>query len=256
MSSDTGAANGARRILVLNGKGGCGKTTVATNLAVAIAAAGSKVVLADCDPQRSSLHWAAQRPPRLPAVPVIRVEEPSSDDRSWQELESAGADYLIVDAGTLRDDRRLHWLLRNADAILVPILPSPIDVRVGGRFITQVLTHPHFRAAPRPLGVLANRVQPHTDNQARLEHLLGCLGHSVIATVRDKSVYGEAIGSGQGVADMIGSRAARDEMPAWRKVTGWIDALPAAAHRPAAVQARRAPIAAGRRAGRKRFAAA
>ena len=76
-----------------------------------------------------------------------------------------------------------------------------------------------------------------------------------VATFRDSPVYSEAIGSGQGVVDMIDSRAARKETPAWRQVIAWIDAQ-AVPLRPAAVQGRRAPVAAGHRATHERSATA
>ena len=68
----------ARRILVINGKGGCGKTTIATNLAVTYAASGELVALADHDPQASSTYWSELRPADLPPVNVIRAHEKSS----------------------------------------------------------------------------------------------------------------------------------------------------------------------------------
>ena len=63
----------ARRILVINGKGGCGKTTIATNLAVAYASAGHVVALMDNDPQASSSYWAEQRDPELPDVHLVEA---------------------------------------------------------------------------------------------------------------------------------------------------------------------------------------
>ena len=65
----------ARRILVVNGKGGCGKTTIATNLAVAYANSGAKVALLDNDPQASSTHWASVRDEGLPAIEVVAKHE-------------------------------------------------------------------------------------------------------------------------------------------------------------------------------------
>ena len=50
-----------KKILVVNSKGGSGKTTIATNLAVAFANQGLQVSLLDCDRQASCLHWAEER---------------------------------------------------------------------------------------------------------------------------------------------------------------------------------------------------
>lgn len=218
----------ARRILVINGKGGCGKTTIATNLAVAYARAGHSVALVDNDPQASSTYWCEQRAADLPAVSLIAAHERPKmyQTQTYRNRLPPLADRIIIDGHSNARDRDLEALLKQADVILVPLLPSSIDIRAGGRFITNLLTHRVFRSAPRPVGVIANRVQPNTETHAKLQHFLQCLEVPAVATFRDSPVYAEAAEKGLGVVDMIDSRAARKETPAWRALTRWIDEQP------------------------------
>ena len=62
-----------RHIMVLNAKGGCGKSTIATNLASYYATQDKKVALADYDPQRSSLDWLAKRPADRPVIEGVEA---------------------------------------------------------------------------------------------------------------------------------------------------------------------------------------
>src|SRR5258708_16757738 len=64
-----------RHVMVLNSKGGCGKSTLATNIAVFFSRDGHQVCIADYDPQRSSLDWLAQRPADLPAISGVAAYE-------------------------------------------------------------------------------------------------------------------------------------------------------------------------------------
>lgn len=218
----------ARRILVINGKGGCGKTTIATNLAVAYAGAGHTVSLMDNDPQASSSYWAEQRDPALPRVHLVEAHRRSSmyQTQSFQNRLPPEVDRVIVDGHSNARDRDLEMLLKQTDVVLVPLQPSSIDIQAGSRFITELVTHRVFRSSPRPLGVIANRVQPNTETHAKLQHFLACLDVPTVATFRDSPVYMEAAEQGKGVVDMIDSRAARKETPAWWELMRWIDAQP------------------------------
>ncbi len=216
-----------RRILVVNAKGGCGKTTVATNLCAAYAVRGQPVGLVDHDGQGSGAYWIAQRPADAPQVELSGSGRPALDR-------------IIIDGQPGSPAHTTDELIAMADVILVPVLPSAIDIRAGERFITALMTRPRFRAAPRPIGVIANRVQHNTPAKARLMHFLGCLNVPVAVTLRDSPLYGDAMGSGLGVADLFDVRAARREMTAWRTLVDWVeDQLPAHAGHPR-------PLAAGR----------
>jgi chromosome partitioning protein len=240
-----------RRILVINGKGGCGKTTIATNLAVAFATRGVNVALLDNDPQASSTYWADLREEGLPPVSIVATHQRPNmyQTSSFHHRLPQGTEMVIVDGHSNARGRDLESLLRQTDLILVPMLPSSIDIRAGGRFITELLTHRIYRAAPRPVGVVANRVQPNTETHDKLMHFLGCLDVPCVAQFRDSPVYTDAVEVGQGVVDMKDIRAARKETAAWKQLMGWIDEQ--------VPPPKRAPLSAGRRdqAGKQPLAA-
>ena len=224
----------ARRILVINGKGGCGKTTIATNLAVAYANRGTKVALLDNDPQASSTFWAEQRPQELPPVSVIaKHERPKMyQTQSFHHRLPEATDLVITDGHSNARGRDMDTLLRQNDMILVPVLPSAIDIRAGERFITDLLTHPIYRRQPIPVAVVANRIQPNTHSHEKLMHFLGCLDIPCVAQFRDSPVYTDAAETGQGVVDMKDCRAARKETAQWKQLLQWIDELATTAQAP------------------------
>jgi len=117
----------------------------------------------------------------------------------------------------------LDSLLKQIDLILVPILPSSIDIRAGSRFITDLVTNKLYRINPRPIGVIANRVQPNTENHDKLMNFLSCLDVPAVAEFRDSPVYVDAAEEGLGVMDMIDIRAARKEAIAWKNLVKWIN---------------------------------
>jgi chromosome partitioning protein len=153
---------------------------------------------------------------------------------------------VIIDAHSNSRDRDLETLLKQSDIVLVPILASPIDIRAGGRFIAELLTHRIFRAAPRPVGVIANRVQPKSETALKLQHFLDCLDVPNVATFRDTPAYNEAMERGRGIAELPDSRGARREYAEWKTLVNWIDAQRLGETR-ASDTIRSMPLAASRR---------
>jgi chromosome partitioning protein len=120
-----------RAILVLNAKGGSGKTTVATNLAGYYAAEGAKVVLADYDPQGSSIDWLRQRPAGAAKIGAV-------DAAAGPLRVPRSTDIVIMDAPSRTHGDQLVTLLRKAHTAVVPVVPSPVDIRAAQRFFGEL----------------------------------------------------------------------------------------------------------------------
>jgi chromosome partitioning protein len=112
-----------RHVMVMNSKGGCGKSTLATNLASHFAIEGYRVAIADYDPQRTSLDWLAMRPGDLPRVTGI-----AAYDEGLRAV-PRDTEVLVIDAPARTHGSEMNELVRRAETILVPVLPSPIDMK-------------------------------------------------------------------------------------------------------------------------------
>ena len=182
-------------ILIANSKGGCGKTTLATNLATAFAAAGKTTVLADADRQHSSLRWCMMRP-----ASVARVH--GLDWCARRGKIPGGTDRLVIDspAGTAR--RTLDTLLRRADLIVVPVLPSIFDEQASARFLALLDRLKTIRKNLVPVVLAANRVKPGTHAGDRLDIFIRSLGYRPAAHIPEHDLYGRLALDGLGLFDL------------------------------------------------------
>jgi chromosome partitioning protein len=215
----------ARRILVVNGKGGCGKTTIATNLAVAYACSGHHVALIDHDAQASTSQWYEQRPAHLAKIHLVPAHQRTSmyRTRAFQNRLPFDVDRIVVDTPSAVSDLDLDVLLKGIDAIVVPILPSSIDIRAGSRFIAQLLTHRAYKLRSVPVGVIANRVHPNSHSHGQLLQFLECLDVTTVATFRETSLYTRLASQGRGIADEVDDKMAQRESRHWRALVEWIE---------------------------------
>ena len=129
-----------RKLVVLNPKGGSGKTTLATNLAAWCAIQGDPVTLMDFDPQGCSTRWLANRPATCPAihgVPAYRVNQRMT--RSWQLRTPPGTRDLVVDTSAAVPAQNIVEYTRGADAIIIPVGPTDIDIHAAAGFISDLL---------------------------------------------------------------------------------------------------------------------
>ena len=216
-----------RRILVVNGKGGCGKTTIATNLATAYAHLGHTVVLIDHDAQASSTHWLQNRAAALPPIHLLEAHRRTAmyTTRAFQQRLPAGVTRIVIDTPSAVGEAELDNLLRNVDAIVVPLLPSSIDMRAGTRFLAQLLHHRMYRARPVPVGVIANRVRHSTLTHSKLLHFLNGIDVPTIATFAESGVYTQLAEDGAGIFDLRVEADIEDELAEWQKLLRWLDGL-------------------------------
>jgi chromosome partitioning protein len=186
-------------ILIANSKGGCGKSTLATNLAGALALAGHKVLLADADRQRSSLAWAARRPATARQIEVVDwVKSPSAVPRDVTRLVIDGP------AGLRKGD--VEELIASADLVVMPVLPSTFDQEASRAFLAKLDELKPIRKNRKGVAIVGNRMRDRTNAAGRLDRFLSGLGHTVIARLRDSQAYGEAAEAGLSIFDLKGSR--------------------------------------------------
>lgn len=115
--------NEATIIAILNQKGGCGKTTIAVNLAHSFQNLGHKTLLVDSDPQGSARDWNAENDGKI--IPVIGLDRPSL--ATDIEAVKIGYDVIIID-GAPSVEKLAAAAIKIADFILIPVQPSPWDI--------------------------------------------------------------------------------------------------------------------------------
>ena len=212
-----------RHVMILNSKGGCGKSTLATNIAVFFARDGPTVCIADYDPQRSSLDWLAQRPADLPAISgVAAYEDGLRNVARYTEV-------LVIDAPARVHGTELNELVRRAETIIVPVLPSTIDMKACGHFMTELLEIGKVSRKQARFAVVANRVREYTLIYEELDQYLDqaqgalsrlsargaelrarlCAGHGRAGAARISRMAGlEAVGADRRVAGQQAQPAA------------------------------------------------
>ncbi|MEL7312125.1 MAG: ParA family protein [Pseudomonadota bacterium] len=197
-----------RRIMVLNAKGGCGKSTVATNLASYYAVEGNTVALADCDPQRSSLDWLDARPENAPEI--VAVDAVNDGFRPVPR----NADVCIIDAPARSHGPELTNLVKHAETIIVPVLPSTIDMQATTKFVEELQAVGKVTRKQVKIGVIGNRVRENTLIFDELDDYLEHMKVPYLTWLRDAQNYVRAYTRGLGIFEL-------PEYLAWPDTEQW-----------------------------------
>ncbi|MEJ0006547.1 MAG: AAA family ATPase [Steroidobacteraceae bacterium] len=231
-----------QRIVVLNPKGGSGKTTIAVNLAGYFASQQQRPVLMDYDPQGSSGRWVSKRDPARPKVHLISAHERDPRvTRSFQLRIPPGSTHVVLDTPAAVTGQTMIELTRQADKILVPVLPSDIDIHACSRCIRDLLLVAKIRRNDNRLAVIANRVKVQTLVYQSLLRFLESLGIPIVATLRDSQSYIRAVESGLGIHEMKDYQV-HEDTEAWDPLIAWLKTA-SATQRPASREVKTDPIA-------------
>jgi chromosome partitioning protein len=203
-------------IAIANPKGGAGKSTLATNLAGALAWRGHAVMLGDLDRQQSARQWLALRPPAAPPITGWEIREATGQVRPPK-----GTTHVVVDTPAGLHGKKLQALLSLADQILVPLQPSLFDIQATHNFLNELREHP--KAAKLRVGLVGMRVKDHTIAQERLQEFVGTLPAPMVATLRDTQNYVHLAAHGLTLWDVAPSRVERD-VAQWAPLLAWLAA--------------------------------
>jgi chromosome partitioning protein len=210
--------------LVINAKGGVGKTTITTNIASYFAARDVPTTIADFDPQGSSLNWLAQRSSEARKIHGADLSTRiGAGLANGKRLIARDTRQLIIDAPAGPSRLLLQDLLGRTQSILIPVAPSAIDVHATANFIKELLLVGHVRFRAIRVAVVANRVRNSKPVYAPLERFIASLGIAFLGRVSDSDLYVEAAETGIGVFEMPGEIASaeqREFLPIVRWIQG------------------------------------
>ena len=204
-----------RHIMVLNAKGGCGKSTLATNIASYFATEGASVALADYDPQRSSLDWLDRRPDDRPAIAGVAAFEDG-----FRHVPRS-ADIVVVDAPARSHGKELTDLVRHAETIVVPVLPSTIDMQASTTFIAELKNVGKVQRKQAKIATVANRVRDNTLIWDDLDEFLTKTRVPYVAALREAQNYVRAYTRGLGIFELP-EYLAWPDWDEWEPLTAWL----------------------------------
>lgn len=211
------------RILVLNAKGGCGKTTVATNLACQFANEGHSTALIDYDPQCSSSQWLEVRPSHLPIIHSIAAHRSNIRTTSvWHLKVPAGTTRIVVDTPARLEEMTAIKLIREADTVLIPVIASPIDIRAATQFIEKLLKSPELRNTDKRIAVIGNRSRKDSKSYKSLSVFLETHNLPFLSSLRATQNYVRAAEEGVGVQE-LNLKSAQLDVEHWHSLARWIE---------------------------------
>jgi chromosome partitioning protein len=181
----------------------------------------------DYDRQGSTMGWLKRRPADLPEIHGIAAYKKSMQaTQSWQLRVPVETETLLIDSPAGIDHDGLRELTRDSTSILVPVLPSTMDIHVVSHCIADLLLVAKIDRRDRKLAVIGNRTRKNTKSLSTLMRFLDSLGIPIIAVLRDTQNFVRSAEKGIGICEMPPSQV-RPDVEQLDKIVAWLDDWPA-----------------------------
>ena len=168
------------------------------------------------------MRWLRKRPEERGAIHGIAGFERSvTVTRSWQLRVPADCTHVVVDTPAAVEAQALPEITRGADAVLVPVMPSDIDIHAAAKCIADLLLVAKIKRSEARIGIIANRVRANTLVSQALMRFLASLDIPLIAVLRDSQNYVRSAEAGIGILEMPRWQVERD-LEEWRKLRDWL----------------------------------
>lgn len=201
-------------IMIINSKGGSGKTTIAVNLAAYCAQKGYDTTLVDLDAQQSSSQWLKERP--------INKSSIRGTTKVSKNVKKGKNTVIIYDVPAAVYGSRLDTYIRKAKMIIVPVMPSPIDIKAAREFLNNLRALGPVIRNKIKVGLVANRARANTNIFLELDdYLVKEKGLRYITAFRDNTNYIKSARSGLGIFEMGESATAQDREE-WKPLIRWL----------------------------------
>lgn len=169
------------------------------------------------------MRWLDKRDESRPAIHGIAAYKKNMQaTRSWQLRVPNETTNLIVDSPASLNHDDFRELTRDASSILVPVLPSSIDIHAASRCIANLLLVAKVDRRDNKLAVVANRTRKNTKSFKMLMRFLDSLGIPIIAVLRDTQNFVHASEQGIGIVEMTPYKVRKD-MEQLEKIVTWLD---------------------------------
>lgn len=212
------------RIVVINAKGGCGKSTISSNLASFYACKGFQTALYDYDEQGSSMRWLEARPETVASIHGVTAHRNAARGvtRSWHMRIPPEISRMVIDTPPGLKGPDLAQQLKGADYILIPVLPAWLDICATGDFLRELIVNLKVHKGKARLAIIANKARKNTNAFKDLEVFLKKLNIPVLAQLRDTQNYNRFTKLGLGVHE-LNHQGTEIDRRHWQSIFNWIE---------------------------------